>query len=63
MTIQHPLYVIYGLALIGAVTWAEASGVMYGSLTEGKNTPRSVRDNPGSGRGIYGVSPRYSGGK
>jgi hypothetical protein len=30
---------------------------------EGKNTPRSIRDNPGAGRAIYGTSPRYTGGK
>jgi len=63
MTIRHPLYVLYGLTLIVASTWAEVRGVSFGSLTESKSTPRSIRDNPGGGRPIYGSSPRYSGGK
>lgn len=63
MTIRHPIYVIYGVTLIGAVTWAEANGINLRSLSDGKATPRSVRDNPGAGRAIYGGSPRYSGGK
>jgi hypothetical protein len=32
-------------------------------MIEGKPTPKSIRDNPGAGRAIYGMSPRYSGGK
>ena len=63
MTIQHPLYILYGLALIGGTTWAEANGVTLRSLAEGKSAPHSMRDNPGAGRAIYGGSPRYSGGK
>ena len=63
MTIQHPLYILYGLGLIGAVTWAESNGVTLSSLVDSKSAPRTVRDNPGGGRPLYGSSPRYSGGK
>jgi hypothetical protein len=63
MTIRHPLYWIYGLTLITAATWAESRGFTMGSLIESKASPRSIRDNPGGGRPIYGSSPRYSGGK
>jgi hypothetical protein len=63
MTIKHPLYWLYGLTLIGSSTYLESQGFTFRSLTEGKPTPRSIRDNPGAGRAIYGSSPRYTGGK
>lgn len=63
MTIQHPIYLLYGLSLIGGSAYLESKGVTLQSMIEGKQTPRSIRDNPGAGRAIYGSSPRYTGGK
>jgi len=63
MTIQHPLYLIYGLTLIGGSAYVESQGFTFRSLVEGKTTPKSIRDNPGAGRAIYGSTSRYTGGK
>lgn len=59
---RHPLYWLYGFAVIGAASWAENQGVSLASISESK-VPKSVRDNPGAYRPFYGSSPRYSGGK
>lgn len=63
MTIQHPIYVLYGLSLIGGAAYLESKGFTMQQMIEGKAAPKSIRDNPGAGRAIYGTSPRYTGGK
>ena len=60
----NPRYLLYGLAVIGALTWAEYRGWSMTRVSETRDpTPRSVRDNPGAYRPIYGGSGRYFGGK
>lgn len=58
------LYLAYGLAILGALFWAEQRGWSFASVNESRDaTPRSVRDNPGAYRPHYGGSGRYLGGK
>jgi len=60
---QHPLYLAYGLLVLGWVGWSEYSGHSLSRVTEVKDLPRSLRDNPGAYRSHYGAYPRYFGGK
>jgi hypothetical protein len=48
---------------MGLLTAAQVRGWSMASVNQLKNVPRSVRDNPGSYRSVYGFNPRYSGGK
>jgi hypothetical protein len=61
--VKHPLYLGYGLLLLGLVSLAEYRGWSYLDVNEVKNVPKSVRDNPGSYRPFYRAHPRYFGGK
>ena len=57
-------YLLYGLAVLAALTWAEYSGWSLTKVNETRDpTPRTVRDNPGTYRPHYGGSGRYFGGK
>jgi hypothetical protein len=60
---KHPIYLAYGMMLIGLTGWSQYRG--WGSMfvNEVRNVPKSVRDNPGSYRSHYGYVPRYFGGK
>jgi hypothetical protein len=60
---QHPLYLTYGLFLLGLTGVAEYRGWSWLQVNEVKNVPRSVRDNPGAYRSHYRAFPRYIGGK
>ena len=60
---HHPLYLVYGLLILGITGAAEYKGWTFTSPNEVKNVPRSVRDNPGSYRSIYHAYPHYTGGK
>jgi len=65
---RHPLYLLYGLAVLGLLGVAEWRGWSFFSPSEGRTTgnPRSVRDNPGAYRPHYintGSSRRTRGGK
>jgi len=58
------IYLLYGLAVLGLLGWAEYTGWSMTSVNESREgPPRSVRDNPGANRPIYGGSGRYVGGK
>jgi hypothetical protein len=58
------IYLIYGLAVLGALAWVEYTGWSMASVSESRDgAPRSVRDNPGANRPIYGGTSRYVGGK
>jgi hypothetical protein len=59
----HPLYLLYGLLLIGGVGWMQYRGVASVWADEVRNVPKSVRDNPGSYRSHYASTGRYYGGK
>ena len=57
------IYLAYGLVLIGALGVAAYRGWSFTSVSELKNVPMSVRDNPGSYRSIYSSYHHYTGGK
>lgn len=60
---KTPLYLIYGICVLGFATLAQYSGWTLNSPNEKMAPPRTIRDNPGAYGPIYGGSPRYSGGK
>lgn len=57
------LYILYGVLVLGAFGVAEYRGWSLDSVDVVKNVPRSVRDNPGSYRSVYGYYHHYTGGK
>lgn len=61
--LRHPLFSLYGLALIGFGGYAGYSGWTMTDVDEVRGVPRSIRDNPGIYRSIYTNYSRYSGGK
>ncbi len=60
---QHPLYAAYGLILLLLVGAAEYRGWSLLNVSEVRNVPKSVRDNPGAYRSHYRAFPRFFGGK
>ncbi len=56
-------YVLYGVLVLGSVALAEYRGWSLDKMSELKNIPKSVRDNPGSYRSIYSGYHHYTGGK
>ncbi|MBV9180182.1 MAG: hypothetical protein JO356_02635 [Acidobacteria bacterium] len=56
-------YLIYGLAILAIVGLAEYRGWSLNRVDQVLNVPKSVRDNPGSYRSVYGVYHHYTGGK
>jgi hypothetical protein len=57
------LFLIYGLVVLGAVSFAEYRGWSLNRVDEVRNVPKSVRDNPGSYRSVYSSYHHYTGGK
>jgi hypothetical protein len=60
---KHPLFLVYGLSLIGFAGFAHYSGMTLFRPNEVRGVPKSIRDNPGIYRSIYTGYSRYSGGK
>jgi hypothetical protein len=60
---MRTLYAIYGLGVLLGVGVAQYQGWSLALVNEVKNVPRSVRDNPGSYRSVYGAYHHYTGGK
>lgn len=60
---RHPLFTLFGLALIGGATVAEYFGWGLSRADRINTNPRTIRDNPGIYRSIYRGYTRYSGGK
>ena len=56
-------FLIYGLAVLGGVSVAEYQGWSLNRVDEVLHVPKSVRDNPGSYRSVYGYYHHYTGGK
>ena len=48
------LFLIYGMAVLATVGLAEYRGWSLNRVDEVLNVPKSVRDNPGSYRSVYG---------
>ena len=57
------LFVVYGVAVLVALAWAEYRGWSLNRIDQVSNVPRSVRDNPGSYRSVYSSYHHYTGGK
>jgi hypothetical protein len=57
------LYLVYGVLVLGLLGVAQYRGWSFLSVTERKNVPPTVRDNPGSYRSSYGAYHHYTGGK
>ncbi|HEY3927449.1 MAG TPA: hypothetical protein VGL89_03650 [Candidatus Koribacter sp.] len=56
-------YLAYGIIVLGLLAGAQYRGFSFNSVSQVKNVPRSVRDNPGSYRSVYGSYHHYTGGK
>ena len=54
---------LYGLLVLATVGYAQYRGWSLDTMTQLKNVPRSVRDNPGSYRSVYSGYRHYTGGK
>ena len=61
--LRHPLFTLYGLALLGFSGWASWRGVSFTNVEETTVAPKSIRDNPGAYRPLYSWRRRYFGGK
>ena len=56
-------FLVYGLAVLAGVSLAEYQGWSLNRVDQVLNVPKSVRDNPGSYRSVYGYYHHYTGGK
>jgi hypothetical protein len=56
-------FLIYGLVVLGMVSFAEYRGWSLNRVDQVLNVPKSVRDNPGSYRSVYSSYHHYTGGK
>ena len=56
-------FLVYCIAVIGTVSFAEYRGWSLNRVDEVLKVPKSVRDNPGSYRSVYGFYHHYTGGK
>ena len=57
------LYLAYGMLILGGTGFAQYHGWGLDRISQLKNVPKSVRDNPGSYRSVYGFYHHYTGGK
>ena len=62
---RNPLYALYGMLLLGGLGYTAYNRMPFfpSNVNEMKNVPKSVRDNPGAYRSIYGGYSHYVGGK
>ncbi len=63
MLSRHPLFLLYGLSVIGLAGVAQFRGWNLSNPRPVSGVPKSIRDNPGAYRSIYAGYPRYFGGK
>jgi hypothetical protein len=56
-------FLMYGALVLGMLSYGQYRGLSFSSVNQLKNVPRSVRDNPGSYRSVYGSYHHYTGGK
>jgi hypothetical protein len=54
---------LYGVFLLGLTGVAEFRGWSFNRVSQQKVVPKSIRDNPGAYRSMYGGASRYIGGK
>ena len=60
---KTPMYLTYGVMLLGLSGYAQYSGWSLSRINEQKVPPKTIRDNPGAYRAMYGGFARYIGGK
>ena len=60
---KNPIYTVFGAIVLLAASAAQFLGLSLTPVTEVKNVPKSVRENPGVYRSHYGFLPRWFGGK
>jgi len=62
---RHPLYLLFGVTMLALLGLTSYSGIpLFASkANEAKVVPRTVRDNPGAYRSVYGGYSHYVGGK
>ena len=60
---KNPLYTLYGIVMLGLTTYAQYSGFSLTRINQQKVPPKTIRDNPGAYRPMYGGYSRYIGGK
>lgn len=56
-------FLSYGIIVLAITSLAEYRGWSLNRVDEVQNVPKSVRDNPGSYRSVYGYYHHYTGGK
>jgi len=56
-------FLAYGIIVLALLAVGQYRGFSFNSVNEVRNVPRSVRDNPGSYRSVYGSYHHYTGGK
>jgi hypothetical protein len=61
--LNNPLFLLYGVFLLGLTGVAEFRGWSFNRVSQQKVVPKSIRDNPGAYRSMYGGVSRYVGGK
>lgn len=61
--IRNPIYTLYGLLMLGGFSFMTWRGTGFSSVTELKNVPKSVRENPGVYRSHYAYLPHMFRGK
>ena len=57
------IYLIYGIIVVALLGFGAYRGYSFASVSQVKNVPKSIRDNPGSYRAIYNSYYHYTGGK
>ena len=57
------LYLLYGFMVLSGIGVAQYRGYSLDRISQVKNVPRSIRDNPGAYRSIYSSYHHYTGGK
>ena len=50
---MYRTYLMLGLLVLGAMTYAEYRGLSLMRYDEVKNVPKDIRNNPGAYRGLY----------
>jgi hypothetical protein len=56
-------YLLYGLLTLSTAAYGQYRGWSLDTISQVKNVPKSVRDNPGSYRAVYAGYHHYTGGK
>lgn len=60
---KTPLFLTYGVILLALSAYAQYGGWSLSRINQQKVAPKTIRDNPGAYRSMYGGYFRYIGGK